>query len=148
MLLPGLLQRVELGAATALLALSAALLSPSGIPTANAQPAGLYCANRIVAKGDPAYRVLKLCGEPDARAQRVVYRTVRRKVRVPCGLVQSSFHLTGAGRGRCSRTEEEVVEVVLDEWTYDFGRNRLIHYLLFEADQLIEVRVGGYGVKD
>ena len=99
----------------------------------------LSCNQRIASSGDSRYEVRAICGEPDEAVQRVEYRTVRGRVAGPC--VREGSKL------RCSRTEEAVVEVVIDEWTYDFGRNRFIQYLTFEQGRLVAVKSGSYGHK-
>jgi hypothetical protein len=32
-----------------------------------------------------------------------------------------------------------------DEWKYDFGRERHVHYLSFRYGRLLEIRTGGFG---
>lgn len=118
---------------TALFALACLAVSPS------AQADSLSCNYRIVSSGDSRHQVRSVCGEPDDATQRVEYRTLRGRVAGPC---------TREGkRIRCSHTTEIVVEVVIDEWTYDFGRNRFIQYLTFEQGRLVSVRSGSYGHK-
>ncbi len=34
---------------------------------------------------------------------------------------------------------------VQEEWTYNEGPHRLVHYLIFSGGTLIDVRTGGYG---
>jgi hypothetical protein len=106
-------------------------------PSAHAD--SLSCNSRIVSTGDSRYDVRAVCGEPDDATQRVEYRTSRGRVVGPC---------TRDGKKlRCSRSEETVVEVVIDEWTYDFGRNRFVQYLTFEQGRLATVKSGSYGHK-
>ncbi len=118
----------------------AALLGVAGLavsPSAHAD--SLSCNSRIVSTGDSRYDVRAVCGEPDDATQRVEYRTSRGRVVGPC---------TRDGKKlRCSRSEETVVEVVIDEWTYDFGRNRFVQYLTFEQGRLATVKSGSYGHK-
>jgi uncharacterized membrane protein len=99
----------------------------------------LACNGRIVSTGDSRYEVKAECGEPDDVSQRVEYRTVRGRVAGPCRRTD--------GKITCSDTREQVVEVVIDEWIYDFGRNRFIEYLTFEQGKLVSVRTGSYGKK-
>ena len=99
----------------------------------------LACNGRIVSTGDSRYDVKSICGEPDDASQRVEYRTVRGRVNGPCQRV--------GGKITCSDTREQVVEVVIDEWIYDFGRNRFIEYLTFEQGKLVSIRTGSYGHK-
>lgn len=99
----------------------------------------LSCKGRIVSTGDSRYEVKAVCGEPDDASQRVEYRTVRGRVSGPCRRVD--------GKVICSDTREQVIEVVIDEWIYDFGRNRFIEYLTFEQGKLVSIRNGSYGHK-
>jgi hypothetical protein len=50
--------------------------------------------------------------------------------------------------GWCSTVVEDSIEVPIEEWTYDFGKQRFLQYLTFEAGHLIRIRAGGYGYKD
>jgi hypothetical protein len=106
-------------------------------PSARAD--SLSCNQRIVSSGDTRYEVRAVCGEPDDAAQRIEYRTARGRVAGPCK--------RDGAKVRCSRSEEVVVEVVIDEWIYDFGRNRFIEHLTFEQGRLVAVRSGSYGHK-
>lgn len=116
-----------------LLGLAALALSPS------ARADSLSCNYRIVSSGDSRHEVRSVCGEPDDATQRVEYRTLRGRVVGPC--------TRDGKRVRCSQTQETVVEVVIDEWVYDFGRNRFIQFLTFEQGRLVTVRSGSYGHK-
>jgi len=99
----------------------------------------LSCSGRIVSTGDSRYEVKAVCGEPDDVSQRVEYRTIRGRVSGPCRRID--------GKITCSDTREQVIEVVIDEWIYDFGRNRFIEYLTFEQGKLVSIRNGSYGKK-
>lgn len=117
----------------ALLGLACLAVSPS------ARADSLSCNQRIVSTGDSRYQVRSTCGEPDDATQRVEYRTLRGRVAGPC--------TRSGGKTRCGQTEEIVVEIVVDEWTYDFGRNRFIQFVTFEQGRLVSVRSGSYGYK-
>lgn len=106
------------------------------ISTTSAQADSMSCNSRIVSSGDTAYQVRSVCGEPDAANRRVEYRTVR----------QPGACIVIDGKPRCE-SREITVEVVVDEWTYDFGKNRFIQYLTFEQGRLLRVDSGGYGHK-
>lgn len=107
--------------------------------SSSARADSLACGGRIVSSGDTRYEVKAVCGTPDDASQRVEYRTVSGRVAGPC--------TREGGRLRCSQTREQVVEVVVDEWLYDFGKNRFLEYLTFEQGRLVSVRQGGYGHK-
>jgi len=98
----------------------------------------MQCNDRLVTSGDTLYQVRSLCGEPDDARHRVEYRTVR--VRRPGTCVQ--------GQGPCTSEVEQTIEVVIDEWTYDFGKNRFLKFLCFEQGKLVRVTEGSYGHKD
>ena len=106
-------------------------------PSARAD--SLSCNQRIVSTGDSRYQVRSVCGEPDDATQRIEYRTLRGRAAGPC--------TRSGGKTRCGQTEEIVVEIVVDEWTYDFGRNRFIEYVTFEQGRLTSVKSGSYGYK-
>jgi hypothetical protein len=52
------------------------------------------------------------------------------------------------GHRRCGTETEQTTEVLIDEWVYDFGKNRFIEYLSFEQGKLVRVSHGSYGHKD
>ena len=126
-------QRYDYRVRTMLLLLAAVGVSSS------ARADSLACDGRIVSSGDSRYEVKSVCGEPDDATQRIEYRTVSGRVAGPCERV--------GGKLRCSQTREQVVEVVIDEWVYDFGKNRFIEYLTFEQGRLTTVKEGSYGHK-
>jgi hypothetical protein len=118
----------------------ALLLIVAGLSvSSSARADSLACDGRIVSTGDSRYDVRSICGEPDDASQRVEYRTISGRVAGPC--------VRENGKLRCSQTREQVVEVVIDEWVYDFGKNRFIEYLTFEQGHLLSVREGSYGHK-
>jgi hypothetical protein len=119
--------------AAALGALAALGLWLGAVTTASAD--GMRCGNRLVSKGDSTYDVRARCGEPQGATRRTETRTERRRVRVPCG----------GGEARCDREQEVSIEVVVDEWTYDFGPQRFMQYLTFLDGKLARVETGSYG---
>jgi uncharacterized protein DUF2845 len=96
---------------------------------------GMRCGDRLVNTGDSTYDVKSRCGPPQDATRRVETRTERRRVRVPCG----------RGEARCDRVQEVSADVVIDEWTYDFGPQRFVHYLTFVDGRLYRVNTGSYG---
>jgi hypothetical protein len=42
-------------------------------------------------------------------------------------------------------SEEQVVQVPVDEWTYDLGPERFIRFVDFENQRVVRVTTGGYG---
>ncbi len=100
---------------------------------------GMRCGSRLVSEGDTLYDVRSLCGVPDAATQRVEYRTVRRVVNGPCFKQQNQLV--------CGHVVEQTIEVVIDEWTYDFGSSSFIRHVTFEQGRLRDVATGRYGNK-
>lgn len=101
-------------------------LSLSGAIYAGAVSADtLRCGNKLVSTGDTLYDVRGRCGEPAHTTRRVEYRTV------------SGW---GPGLG-AART----VEIVIDEWTYDFGPRKFVQHLIFEQGRLVAVVAGHRG---
>lgn len=99
----------------------------------------MRCGDKLVYSGDSTYTVRTKCGEPDDVNHRTEVRTVSHEVSAPCEDRQS--------RVKCSRTVETSIEVVIDDWTYDFGSNHFIQYLRFEDGKLRRITDGDYGVK-
>ena len=116
---------------------TAALVVASTRPS-SAGTDGMRCGQRLVTTGDSTYQVRSLCGEPAATDRRVEQRVERRRVRGPCFKDQE-------GKLRCERDEAVAIDVVIDDWTYDFGPRRFVHYLTFENGKLVRVATGGYG---
>jgi hypothetical protein len=96
--------------------------------------AGFRCpGGRLVSTGDPMYEVREKCGEPDAVLQRTEKRKIKVRVR------------RGGPADREEITEEREIEVLVDEWTYDFGSDRFIRYVAFENARVVGVTTGWYG---
>lgn len=93
--------------------------------------AAMYCGQRLVKNGDSRHRVRTLCGEPQDAIERVELRSVAYYGRASDG----------------SRTLlERMVDVQIDEWTYDLGSQRLARVFLFENGRLVSMSTRGYGV--
>jgi hypothetical protein len=73
------------------------------------------------------------CGEPDAISQRIERRRIKQQV------------TRWVDNVAVTHVEEREVEVPVDEWTYDLGRNAFMRYVLFEAGRVVDVATGGYG---
>ena len=96
---------------------------------------GFRCeSGRLIKVGDRTYDVQSKCGDPDQVVQRTEKRTVRHKIRRWVNGVAEEV------------TEEQEVDVLVDEWTYDMGPQRLIRRLFFENDRLVRVTTGNRGV--
>ena len=117
--------RVLLARACAPFALALAL--GSSWPVERARADTMRCGNKLVSTGDLLYDVRGRCGEPTFARQHVEYRTV-------------SGWGPGVGAAR-------TIEVVIDEWTYDFGPRQFVQHLIFEQGRLVSVVSGHRGQK-
>jgi Ni/Co efflux regulator RcnB len=117
----------------ATLACATPLVSPAA-----AGPSGFRCVDtgRVISVGDSQYEVRRKCGDPDDATSHVEYRTVREKVRKWKNGVM------------VEEDAERTVEVVIDDWIYDFGRARFIQHLRFEQSRLVLVSDGDRGFND
>lgn len=106
-----------------------------------ATPAWAFrCGSKIVTDGDHYSKVRKYCGEPLGIQERVIYREGRTRPRV----------FPGMGNGVTIDREvvyydRSFVEVVVEEWTYNFGPRRLMQLVRFENGFVVEIDQLGYG---
>ena len=101
------------------------------------------CGSKIVSEGDHYSKVLKICGEPIGVQERVIYRE---------GKTRPRFRVEGPNG---LRYDDEViqynrsyVEVLIEEWTYNFGPRRLMQLVRFENGFVTEVDQLGYGYRE
>lgn len=105
-----------------------------------AEPAlALRCGSKLVAAGAPQGKVLKYCGEPESIQVRSVYRTglPRGQLRQRVGTERPERELLYADRA--------YVEIVVEEWTYNFGPRRLMRVIRFENGLVTSIKQLGYG---
>jgi hypothetical protein len=114
------------------LAFAAFLATPSDAHAAES----MRCQNRLISLGYTMLDVRSLCGPADQMDQRTELRTVQRRVRVPCAA------------GVCWTLVADQVEVTVEEWIYDFGKQRFQQFLTFESGRLIHMQTGPYGHKE
>lgn len=106
----------------------AALLG-TAVLSGDAAADALRCGNKIVSRGDHAAELLEHCGEPDAVRSRVVRRGVT------------------AGHARLSTEFAFVEEVLVEEWTYNFGPRKLMRQVRLEDGFVRDVESLGYGYR-
>lgn len=97
---------------------------------------GLRCGNRVIAVGDTKLKVISECGEPDYTEEWEEERIMR------------DFHYPAYPRERYEWGREPfLVKTVVrfEEWYYNFGPTRLIHYLRFKNGKLIKITIGERG---
>jgi Protein of unknown function (DUF2845) len=98
----------------------------------------LRCGHSLVQPGDRKSYVYEICGEPDYMDSHYEMRGSESYADV----TQNNF-----GRNRrfpnntfnFGQSHQHNVEVLVEEWTYDFGSARLRKLLRFENGKLIEV---------
>lgn len=93
---------------------------------ASAEADALRCDRELITKGDRAVEVKRHCGEPIAVEKRYVPRTVY------------------ARRGRVV-ARGWPTEVVVEEWTYNFGPKRLMRVIRLENGVVKDIEPLGYG---
>lgn len=106
--------------------LAAALLAFA----ADARADALRCGNRVISHGDHVSKVLRYCGEPVTVESRVVQRSV-----VAFGSLLYLGHRL-------------VEDVVIEEWTYNFGPRKLMRQVRLENGIVKDVRELGYGFRE
>lgn len=101
------------------------------------------CGNRIVSEGDHYSKVLKYCGEPIGVQERVIYRE---------GITRPRFRVEGPDGLQYDREvlryDRSYVEVLVEEWTYNFGPRRLMQLVRFENGFVVAVDQLGYGYRE
>ena len=120
------------------------LLAAASLLLFAATPALAFrCGNRIVSDGDHYSKVLKICGEPTGVQERVIYRE---------GITRPRFRVEGPNGLRYDeevlRYDRSYVEVLVEEWTYNFGPRRLMQLVRFENGFVVEVDQLGYGYRE
>ena len=89
--------------------------------TVQAPGSPLKCRCRV-APGASEYLVVRSCGRPHQVTRRIERQTTNGRDRLP---VESA--------------------AVVEDWTYDFGSNRLLRFFTFRNGRLVSQRTGSYG---
>lgn len=103
------------------------LVSLSLLCSSTASAQAMRCGSRLVTRGDHSSKLAALCGEPDTVRQRFAQRSL---------VTHFGEHVIVPGY-----TEE----VVIEEWTYNFGPHRLMRKVTLENDIVADIRHLGYG---
>lgn len=105
----------------------------------------LRCGHELVSIGDHKAEVLEKCGEPDyfdshwERRGNINHADVGNTI--PYGYGRHRAY-NNFNYGQAYYEEEEVL---IEEWTYDFGRRRFYQHLRFENGRLKSVQSGRKG---
>lgn len=100
----------------------------------------MRCGSVLINKGDTQQKVLEHCGEPAEKTSRYVQRPGVYRGR------SSGLEVNGsenASRGQFIPYGE--TEVLLQEWTYNFGPNKLMRRVRFGNGIVEEVKTLDYG---
>lgn len=95
----------------------------------------LRCQGRVVSVGDTRYEVIAKCGPPSFVEQRYEERL---------GLSEGRLFLYDPEEKRYLRPWA-VQQVLIEEWTYNFGPHSFMYHLKFENGILDHIRTGDYG---
>jgi hypothetical protein len=106
----------------------------------------LRCKGKIVKEGDPQAKVLNYCGEPVSMQQRLIYRSgvPRAWIGQRQALERDRISVSGS-REELLIHDRSVVEVLVEEWTYNFGPHRLMRVVRFENGLVVDVEGLSYG---
>jgi hypothetical protein len=85
----------------------------------------LHCGPRVISRGDDVAKLLEFCGDPVNVESRRIERTP----------------IDGNGRVYRGFTEEVIVE----EWTYNFGPYQLMVKIRLDNGVVAEIKYLGYG---
>ena len=100
----------------------------------------MHCGNKLINKGDSQASVLKYCGEPVKKSERYVLRSGTYPSHKP-GINVNNEDLISNDRyyiyGRS--------EVLLEEWTYNFGPSKFMRLVRFANGIVEDVKSLEYG---
>jgi hypothetical protein len=105
------------------------------------------CGNKLVREGDPQAKVLKICGQPASATRSTVYRSGIPVARETVAVSSGESRLT-VTQDELLLHERSVVEVQVEEWTYNFGPHRLMRVVRFEDGVVAGTSQAGYGYLD
>ncbi len=105
----------------------------------------LRCGHRLVSEGDYIEEVRYKCGDPLAIDTYTIYREKRISFPGHVRLIKykDDTHLIEDGSVRIERGKQ--IEIVVEEWVYNFGPRRLMRRLRFENGVLRDIEALRYG---
>jgi hypothetical protein len=101
----------------------------------------LRCGHELVDIGDNKNDVLDKCGDPESVDSHIERRGASNYANARIGDGQYNRG-NSLGYGQQHYIE---IDVLVEEWVYDFGRRRLQQYLRFENGRLKEIKTMGRG---
>jgi len=100
-----------------------------GLLAASPAFASMRCGTKIIDSGVTRSEVAAKCGEP---AEVVTLRSVFRR---PVIWTNGRPYFVG----------EDFIEVPIEAWIYNFGPNKLMRRVVFEAGVVVDIETLGYG---
>lgn len=100
------------------------------------------CGNKLVSEGDHQLKIEKQCGQPTAVAYRTIYRSG-----IPASRHRVSRHTVNDANfgNELLIHDRSLVEVQIEDWTYNLGPRRLMRVIRFENGIVTRVTTLGYG---
>jgi hypothetical protein len=103
----------------------------------------MRCGTALISKGDVQAKVLKYCGEPVQVSERYGLRTgfyagTRLSYNGSSAIDTGTKHYSPYGR----------YEVLVEEWVFNLGPNRLMRVITFENGIVVDVDTLDYGYRD
>ncbi|MCP3169541.1 DUF2845 domain-containing protein [Myxococcus qinghaiensis] len=109
--------------------LLAGLVLASLIVPFRGEAASMRCGSNLIADGATPSDARMKCGEPMSTHVRQESTSTKNRVR----------------EGKENSSTTQTVTVQVEEWTYNFGPNRLMQVVTFTDGKLTDVRSAGYG---
>jgi hypothetical protein len=103
----------------------------------------LRCGSNVIDEGMRRVEVEQKCGAPASKDSHIEYRTVRKRRSV--NSEYNDIYDLRSRRDRDSLEQVETIEVVVEEWVYNFGSTRFMQLLIFEDGRLRQIKDLGYG---
>ena len=113
------------------------------ISTASFAAGSMRCGTRLVSPGDTKAEVLLMCGEPMLK-ETVGQKERAKRIDIPLDDASN----TSKSQSRDNKTatasvrRKESVTTIIDQWTYNQGKGKLLKILTFEGGELVEIAAG------
>lgn len=107
----------------------------------DAQALAFRCNSYVIDVGMHKIEVMKKCGNPATRDQRVE----RRRLGVRQNTTNQAMPPELANGNRNSLEYEREIEIQIEEWVYNFGSQQFMQLLTFEDGRLKQIQDLGYG---
>jgi len=111
------------------------------------QPAlAMRCGTKLVLRGDHQAKVLNQCGDPTLVNSRTIFRAGPTRQQLRSSLSNGNASISDSREVYFYQRSFE--EVLIEEWTYNLGPNRLMRVIRFENGYVSKIDALGYGYVD